>query len=125
MTGGFDFSSLLAQAQAMQQGLADAQASLGDLRLEGSAGGGLVHAVLDGQGMLLELRLGTGTPGTTGEPEDLEMLADLVVAAVRDARQQVDQVAADQLSGAAPDLGQLGAALGGLLGAAEPQPDSE
>jgi DNA-binding protein YbaB len=125
-TGGFDFTELLAQAQAVQQGFADAQASLEDIRIEGSAGGGLVHAVLDGQGSLVALRIAAGTPGTAGDAEDLEVLADLLVAAVRDARQQVDRVAQDRLSSATPDLGQLGAALGGLLGgmAAPSEPDT-
>jgi DNA-binding YbaB/EbfC family protein len=106
-----DLQSLMSQAADMQQRVVAAQQELAELRVEGSAGGGLVRATVTGTGDLVRLTI---------EPEavdidDLETLADLVVAAVRDAGATAQQRAADQMSeitggfggGDAP-LGQLG-----------------
>ncbi len=120
---GFDFSALLAQAQQMQEGVMAAQASLDDVRVEGVAGGGLVTALVDGRGGLVELRLAPETPGLGPDPEDVVLLCDLVVAAVRAARQDADEAAAAQLAAATGGLGDaLGGLLGGLGGGVEDQP---
>ena len=55
--GGFDMSNLLAQAQAMQSQLMEAQANLESQEVEGSAGGGLVTALVSGTGELLSLTI--------------------------------------------------------------------
>ncbi|WP_130866393.1 YbaB/EbfC family nucleoid-associated protein [Acidipropionibacterium timonense] len=78
---GFDMSGLLAQAQAMQEQIAQAQQTLESTTFEGSAGGGLVTATLNGTGELQGLVI---APEAV-DPEDTETLADLVVAAVHDA----------------------------------------
>lgn len=84
--GGFDLSNvdmngLLAQAQAMQAQLAQAQQQLESTTFDGSAGDGLVKAVVTGTGELTGLTI---DPQTV-DPDDTDTLADLVIAAVHDA----------------------------------------
>lgn len=84
--GGFDLSNvdmngLLAQAQAMQAQLTQAQQQLESTTFDGSAGGGLVKAVVTGTGELTGLTI---DPQTV-DPDDTDTLADLVIAAVHDA----------------------------------------
>jgi DNA-binding YbaB/EbfC family protein len=105
--GGFDMSSLLAQAQAMQSQLMEAQANLESQEIEGSAGGGLVTALVSGTGDLLSLTI---KPQAV-DPDDTETLADLIVAAVRDASENAKQVAAQAMG---PLAGGLGGGLPGL-----------
>ena len=90
--GGFDLSNvdmngLLAQAQAMQAQLAQAQQQLESTTFDGSAGGGLVKAVVTGTGELTGLTI---DPQTV-DPDDTDTLADLVIAAVHDARARLRQ----------------------------------
>ncbi|MEU4604725.1 YbaB/EbfC family nucleoid-associated protein [Kribbella sp. NPDC023972] len=111
--GGFDMSDLLAQAQAMQNQLMEAQANLESQEIEGSAGGGLVTALVSGTGELLSLDI---KPEAV-DPDDTETLADLVVAAVRDASENAKQAAAaamGPLAGGIPGFGSEGqSGLGG------------
>ncbi|MFB6719798.1 YbaB/EbfC family nucleoid-associated protein [Kribbella sp. NPDC056345] len=102
--GGFDMSNLLAQAQAMQDQLMKAQADLETQEVEGSAGGGLVAAVVSGTGELLRLDI----KKEAVDPEDTETLADLIVAAVRDASENAKAAAAQAmgpLAGGLPGFG--------------------
>lgn len=78
---GFDLQGLMAQAQALQDQLERAQAELANQHVTGSAGGGLVEATVTGTGELVGLTI----KPEAADPEDTETLADLVVAAVRDA----------------------------------------
>jgi DNA-binding YbaB/EbfC family protein len=107
--GGFDMSNLLAQAQAMQSQLMEAQANLESQEIEGSAGGGLVTALVSGTGELLSLTI---NPQAV-DRDDTETLADLIVAAVRDASENAKEVAARAMG---PLAGGLGGALPGLPG---------
>ena len=88
-----DMSGLLAQAQAMQAQLMQAQQELADTQIEGSAGGGLVTATVSGTGELITLSI---KPEAV-DPEDTETLADLVVAAVRDANGRAQALASAKL----------------------------
>jgi nucleoid-associated protein EbfC len=99
-----DMSGLLAQAQAMQQQLLDAQRELAEATLEGSAGGDLVTATVSGSGELLNLVI---KPEAV-DPEDTETLADLVLAAVRDATGKSQALAAAKLGPLAGGMGGLG-----------------
>jgi DNA-binding YbaB/EbfC family protein len=99
-----DMSGLLAQAQAMQQQLLDAQRELAEATVEGSAGGGLVTATVSGAGELLGLVI---KPEAV-DPEDTETLADLVLAAVRDATGKSQALAAAKLGPLAGGMGGLG-----------------
>jgi len=84
---------LMKQAQQMQQQLMAAQAELGEAEVEGHAGGGLVSARMSGTGELLELRI---DPKAI-DPDDVETLQDLVVAAVRDAARAVADLAQEKM----------------------------
>ncbi|HEX6077340.1 MAG TPA: YbaB/EbfC family nucleoid-associated protein [Micromonosporaceae bacterium] len=72
---------LLKQAQEMQRQLVEAQAELAGAEVRGTAGGGLVTATVTGTGELTSLDI---DPSVV-DPEDVETLADLIVAAVRNA----------------------------------------
>ncbi len=83
------FGNLAKMAQQMQAGMARVDAELAELRVEGTAGGGAVKAVATGK---QELESITIDPGVV-DPEDVEMLQDLVLAAVREALDQAKAVA--------------------------------
>lgn len=110
-TGMPDFGELLAQ---IQQQMMDAQASLDDLRSVGTSGGGLVSATVDGHGDLVALTI-QPEAYDADDPDALDTIADLVVAAVRDAKAS---------SGLADVGDSLGGMLGGLLGGGAGQLDS-
>ncbi|MEV1009839.1 YbaB/EbfC family nucleoid-associated protein [Streptomyces sp. NPDC049881] len=99
--GGVDMQQLLQQAQKMQQDLAAAQQELAETPVEGSAGGGLVKATVTGSGELTALVI---DPRAV-DPEDTETLADLVVAAVRDANSAAQDLAREKLGPLAQGLG--------------------
>lgn len=79
--GAPNVQAMMRQAQKLQAQLQQVQAELADVRVEGSAGGGLVGAAVSGSGELLALTI---DPQAV-DPDDTETLADLVLAAVRDA----------------------------------------
>jgi len=104
---GFDPSSLnigdlLSQAQAMQDQLEQAQAELAGMSVTGTAGGGLVTATVSGTGELTGLVIAP----EAADPSDTETLADLVLAAVRDATTKAMDVARATMP-AMPDLGSM------------------
>ena len=76
---------LLAAAQEMQSALMNAQQELADAAVEGTAGGGLVTAVVNGQGELLDLTIAPAAIDAADPAETAQTLADLVLAAFRDA----------------------------------------
>jgi DNA-binding YbaB/EbfC family protein len=81
--------NLQRMAMQMQQDMARVQAELETLTVEGSAGGGVVKATVNGKQELVELVI---DPAVV-DPEDVEMLQDLVLAAVREALDQAKAVA--------------------------------
>jgi DNA-binding YbaB/EbfC family protein len=102
---------IMQQAQKMQQQLLDAQQQLAETEVTGSAGGGLVTAVVSGDGELKSV----GIDPKAVDPQDTDTLADLVVAAVRDANRLAQEVQAEKLGPVAGALGgQGGPDLGGL-----------
>ncbi len=102
-----DLRKLMEQAQQMQQRLASAQEELADRRFEGTAGGGVVKATVTGSGELVSVEIATEVI----DPEDPEMLGDLIVAAVNQAVRTAQSAAEDELGGLTGGLD-----LGGLLG---------
>ncbi|MCW2492035.1 MAG: nucleoid-associated protein EbfC [Pseudonocardiales bacterium] len=95
---------LMKQAQKMQQQLAVAQAELAQTEIEGSAGGGLVSATVTGSGELLRVTI---DPKVI-DPDDVDTLQDLVVAAVRDANSNAQQLASEKLGPLTGGMGGLG-----------------
>jgi DNA-binding YbaB/EbfC family protein len=94
----------------MQERLMSAQHELEEARVEGSAGGGLVHATVTGTGELLALRIDP----SACDPSDTETLADLVVAAVHNAVDYAKNSASDTMGDITEGLG--GGGLAGLMG---------
>lgn len=99
---------ILHQAQRMQEQLMSAQQELADAEVTGSAGGGLVTATVSGAGELKALNI---DPKVV-DPDDTETLADLIVAAVRDAGNTAQKLAAEKMGPLAGGLD--GGGLGGL-----------
>jgi nucleoid-associated protein EbfC len=79
-----NIQKMMQQAQAMQ---GKVQAELSAMRLEGSAGGGLVRIEMSGDKQVLSVKI---DPSVV-DPGDVETLQDLVLAALRDASRQVDE----------------------------------
>ncbi len=103
-------NQMLAQVQKMQADMAAAQSALADETVDVSAGGGMVKAVVTGAG---EIRSITIDPSVV-DPDDVEMLEDLVLALVTEA-QRAAQGLASQRMGAVSEGIDMGA-LDGLLG---------
>jgi len=94
-------NQMLRQAQALQRKLARAQEEIAELEVTGSAGGGTVNAVANGTGDLLRIEI---APEAV-DPGDVEMLQDLVVAAVNDALRNARELEQEKLGGLAGGLG--------------------
>ena len=80
MKGLPNMGNLLKQAQQFQTKMAELQEELGDRTVEGTAGGGMVTVVVNGRQEVLSVRV---EPEVV-DPDDLEMLQDLILAAVND-----------------------------------------
>jgi hypothetical protein len=102
-----DMRQLMQQAQQMQQQMAAAQQALADKTYEGTAGGGVVTAVVRGTGELVSVRFSADVL----DPEDPELAGDLVVAAVNQALASMSADAESSMGGVAGGMD-----LGGLLG---------
>jgi len=104
-----DLNGLMKQAQAMQQKLADAQARIVEMSVEGTAGGGMVTVTLKGSGELARVVLDESLV----EPGEGEVIADLIVAAHADAKRKLDAQRDQLLQEAA---GPMAGMMGGLPG---------
>lgn len=85
--GGGNMQAMLRQAQQMQQKLKEAQEELEELQLEGSAGSGLVKVVVNGKKIVSSVTIDSKAV----DPDDVEMLEDLVTAALNDAYDKADE----------------------------------
>ena len=85
--------NIMKQAQQMQRRMAQLQEELENKQVEASAGGGMVTAVVSGKQQLLELKI---DPAVV-DPEDVEMLQDLVSAAVNEALKKSQQLAQEEM----------------------------
>lgn len=124
--GGLDMGALLSSAMEMQQQLADAQQQAMLQTVEGQAGGGMVKIEVTGG---LEFRSVTIDPEVV-DPSDIEMLQDLVLAALHDAAARIQDLQSSSMSGVGglPGLGgdALGGFdLGGLFGGSELADDDD
>jgi DNA-binding YbaB/EbfC family protein len=99
--GGFgDIAKLMKQAQRMQDDMVKAQEELANARLEGTAGGGAVKAVVNGKGRLISIAISREAV----DPQDVEMLEDLVVSAINDAEDRAEEHQKDQMQGVVGDV---------------------
>jgi nucleoid-associated protein EbfC len=104
--GGFDVNALMKQAQQMQEQMLQAQEQLKDEVVEASAGGGMVKVKMGGDLVLREVVI---DPEAV-DPEEVEILADMVQAAVNEALRAAQDLASSKMGGITGGLG------GGLPG---------
>ncbi len=95
-------NQMMKQAQALQRKLAKAQDELAAKEVSGSAGGGMVMAVVSGGGGAVKTI--TINPDVV-DPDDVEMLQDMVVAAVNEALRAAKQLESEMMGGLAGGLG--------------------
>jgi DNA-binding YbaB/EbfC family protein len=112
MSEGFDLGALLDSATQMQQQLVAAQAAAAAQVVEGQAGGGVVKITVNGG---MEFQAVEIAPEAI-DPDDPEMLQDLVLAALHDAVARVNDAQAQAMGGFDP----TSLDLGGLLGGGDP-----
>jgi len=99
-----NMQQLMKQAQKMQQQLLAAQQELAEAEVTGTAGGGLVTAVVSGAGEVRSVKI---DPRAV-DPDDVESLEDLVVAAIRDAARAAQELSTDKMGPLTGGLGGLG-----------------
>ena len=116
-----DLQQLLAAAQQMQDHLISAHQELADAEVEGTSGGELVKARVNGEGELVDLTISPAAIDTTDPADTAQTVADLVIAAVRNAYQAVEDLREEKMGPLAAGLGQPGGmpeipGLSGLFG---------
>jgi nucleoid-associated protein EbfC len=90
-----NIQQMMKQAQQMQETL---QKQMADLKVEGNAGGGMVTLVMNGAKQVQSLTI---DPEVVSK-EDVEMLQDLIVAAINDAQRKADEAMAQKMGGMLP-----------------------
>ena len=108
MTKGFN---PMQQIKVLQEKMAKIQEQLATMTVESAAGGGMVVAVMNGRQELVNLKL---EPQVV-DPEDIEMLQDLIVAAVNDALRKSQEMAAGEMGKLAGGLNIPGLKIPGLF----------
>lgn len=91
---GMNMQEMMKQARKMQEQLAQAQESMKDVTIDASAGGGMVKATVNGDLELVSIQV---DPDAL-DPEDVDLLQDMIVAAVNEAIRGVSEVASKQMS---------------------------
>jgi len=114
---------LFAAAAQMQSQLMSAQQQLAETEVDGSAGNGLVTVTVNGQGELVDVTISKDAIDPSDAEESAQTIADLVLAACRDAYEALGDLQADMMGPLAGGIGDLGASAGlpGLPGLAPPQ----
>lgn len=87
MRGG-NMQNMMKQMQKMQKKMAEAQEELGDKKIEGTAGGGMVTVVVTGHKEIVDVII---KPEVV-DPDDIDMLQDLVLAATNDALKKAEEL---------------------------------
>ena len=88
-----NLAGMLKQAQQMQQKMADMQAALESAEVDGAAGGGMVTVTLSGKGEMKRIRIDP----SIANPDDVEMMEDLILAAHKDAKAKAEAYAAEEM----------------------------
>ena len=88
-----NFQQILQMGQQMQARISELQTELGNKKVTTSSGGGMVTVTADGRGRIRELKIDP----TVVDPSDVEMLEDLVMAAVSEAQQRARQVYEEEM----------------------------
>lgn len=98
-----NMQGLIKQAQQMQQQMANVQAELEEMEIEASSGSGLITVVVNGKKVLQSIKI---KPEAV-DPDDVEMLEDLIIAAINEAYEKADKVSSEKLA----PFGAMGAML--------------
>ena len=101
MPGGMDINKMMQQVQQMQAEMAKVQEQLADETVEASAGGGAVKVTANGAGEILKIEI---APEAI-DPDDPELLGDMVTGAVNEALRSANDLAQSRLGGLAGGLG--------------------
>ncbi len=88
-----NLGQMMKQAQEMQSKIQELQQRLAQIEVNGSAGGGMVEVTMTGKGEMRAIKIDP----SLADPEDVEVLEDLIVAAVNDAKVKVEQNAAEEM----------------------------
>ena len=88
-----NIGDLMKKAQKMQKDMAEVQEKLGELSVEGSSGGGMVKTVVSGKGDLKSLKI----DASLVDPSDVEVLEDLIIAAVNDGKSKAEALAGEEM----------------------------
>ncbi len=107
-----NMQQMLKQVEKMQRDIQEAQEALKDEQVEASAGGGMVKVVVSGEMIVKSIAI---DPEAV-DPEDVEMLGDLVLAAVNEALRSAQELQSSKMDAATGGLGGPGGPLGGGLG---------
>jgi hypothetical protein len=105
-----NMQQMMKQVQQMQADMAKAQEELKHETVEASAGGGMVTVKVSGELAVLDLKI---DPDAV-DPEDVELLQDMVLAAVNEAMRSAQELAANKMGAVTGGLGGPGGGLGGL-----------
>ncbi len=89
-----NLGNLMKQAQEMQAKMGEMQQKMQEMEISGTAGGGMVQVTINGKGDLRGLTIDKSIV----DPEDKEMLEDLIVAAFNDAKTKVEEVTKEQMA---------------------------
>ena len=89
-----DFNNMLKQAQELQKKMADAQKKVVELEAEGTSGGGLVKVKINGKNITTSINI----DDSLISKDEKEILEDLIVAALNDARENVQKKIAEEMS---------------------------
>ncbi len=89
-----NIGNLMKQAQQMQSKMAEMQAKMSEMEVDGSAGGGMVKLTLNGKYELKKISIDKGLV----QPDDVEMLEDLIVAAFNDAKNKAEAAMQEEMS---------------------------
>lgn len=112
--GELNIQQVLQQAQRMQEQLMSAQQELADTEVTGSSGGGLVTATVNGTGEIVGLVIDPKAIDTDDPQDTAETVADLVLAAIRDAGRAAQELQQEKMGPLAEGLG--GGGVPGLPG---------
>lgn len=110
MPGGMNMNNLMKQAQKMQKQMEETQSKLEEKELEVSSGGGAVKVVIDGKKTLKSIDIAEDVV----DPDDIEMLQDLVLSAVNEAIRQMDEHINSEMGKVTGGMGGMGG-LGGMF----------
>ena len=109
--GPQNMQAMIRQAQKMQEDMAAKQAELDAQEYDVSAGGGVVNVKINGKKEILSVKLAEEIV----DPDDIETLEDLIVAAMNEAIGKVEKIGADEMQKITGSIGGLGMGMPGLF----------